>query len=1198
MHTHVGRYAAAVVLALAALAQPARAWTVINAAASGSGSFNWVAQQISAGLGDSSVSFAIPGPGPHVIPGTATFENRRVTINGHPDVTLGCVVYCHAGGALYNLRCTGASVALYQGGNITDGGRFVNSYLMLAGTGCTYTANNSFSGGGIAVGDGVTLRGISNAFVTLASGGTLADSAVTVLTCAGAGNDVQQCWIGGTNQHSTIQGDHNYLAHCTVVGAAVGGTLGGGLRIIGASNVVEECHCYSNAYAVSFDGSYNTLRRCVIGVAQSGAQALPNLIGVEVKNGAGNVIGGDPETERNSISGNLEYGIYAVCGSALRIEGNYIGTSVDGGSAVPNSAANAAAHAVYIALVTNATVGGIDRGNLIAGNHGSGVRAANAPQLRVVNNLIGTGKTGVGPQPNGGTGVDIQDSYDVIVSGNVIAGATAGYGVGIFDAGYCYVWGNHIGVNAPGTSAIPNALGGIYLDNCLNSVVGGTNAQNRNVISGNGGDGIFCYRSEVGSAGWVRIINNYVGVDATGTGALGNAQAGIFSGAWGTEIGGTNWYERNVLSANGRAGIELHEYNAFCTRIYGNYIGTDAAGARSMGGHAVAGVILGGCSNWLGGLQAGMGNLITASGGHGVLVTGGAFFSHHNCVAGNTIARNGGSGIGFANNAVKNTFAGNTFEDNALMAVDLWPLGYTYAEFESENMPNYYRRFPWLSRALSAGGSTVVYGALTSAVSMAFVIECYAAAGLSPGGYSHGRPLGSIAVSTDAGGVAIFTAQFAAAVAPGALISAIATDALGNSSELGPPVAVEGLQAAFTADPLVTVTNDPVQFTDCSHGTPLAWWWDFDNNGSVESTQQHPAYAYAAPGRKAVKLTVSNAVGVSSVVRTNYIYVAGRMRWAEPGTGLQSIIDASAPGDVIALSNGIYNGAGRVMDGTNVLVLDKDIVVLGSGGGSVGRALRRAPQATPAEIIIDGQHLHRCAQIVSGTVMGVTFANGCAGGSADRRGAPLGDDADGGGVVCRAAGTLERCIIRNCQAGIGGGLALYGGTAKSCLIVSNSADEGGGVALRYSAMAYNLTIADNAASSSAGGAAINDAQVWNSIVYFNTAPANANWSALNSVFSYACAVPAPPEPHSIATDPGFLPDYSIDPLSPCANRGLTFGWMDSAADLAGDARVQGDNVDLGAYEAVPEPAALGLLGLVTIYNVRFTMWRKQRGREK
>ena len=79
--------------------------------------------------------------------------------------------------------------------------------------------------------------------------------------------------------------------------------------------------------------------------------------------------------------------------------------------------------------------------------------------------------------------------------------------------------------------------------------------------------------------------------------------------------------------------------------------------------------------------------------------------------------------------------------------------------------------------------------------------------------------------------------------------------------------------AAFSATPTSGAAPLGVQFTDASSGGPTAWQWDFQNDGTVDSTQQNPSFVYANPGTYSVKLTVSNASGDDSVTKSSYITV-------------------------------------------------------------------------------------------------------------------------------------------------------------------------------------------------------------------------------------------------------------------------------------------------------------------------------------
>jgi PKD repeat protein len=80
--------------------------------------------------------------------------------------------------------------------------------------------------------------------------------------------------------------------------------------------------------------------------------------------------------------------------------------------------------------------------------------------------------------------------------------------------------------------------------------------------------------------------------------------------------------------------------------------------------------------------------------------------------------------------------------------------------------------------------------------------------------------------------------------------------------------------AGFKAVPLSGLAPLAVQFTDQSTGTgPLTYGWDFDNDGITDNTTQSPSYTYATAGNYTVNLTVTNAAGSDSEVKTDYITV-------------------------------------------------------------------------------------------------------------------------------------------------------------------------------------------------------------------------------------------------------------------------------------------------------------------------------------
>jgi PKD repeat protein len=64
-----------------------------------------------------------------------------------------------------------------------------------------------------------------------------------------------------------------------------------------------------------------------------------------------------------------------------------------------------------------------------------------------------------------------------------------------------------------------------------------------------------------------------------------------------------------------------------------------------------------------------------------------------------------------------------------------------------------------------------------------------------------------------------------------------------------------------------------VQFTDQSTGQVTSWAWDFENDGIIDSTEQDPTWIYNSAGTYTVNLTVTNAAGSDSEVKTDFITV-------------------------------------------------------------------------------------------------------------------------------------------------------------------------------------------------------------------------------------------------------------------------------------------------------------------------------------
>ena len=89
--------------------------------------------------------------------------------------------------------------------------------------------------------------------------------------------------------------------------------------------------------------------------------------------------------------------------------------------------------------------------------------------------------------------------------------------------------------------------------------------------------------------------------------------------------------------------------------------------------------------------------------------------------------------------------------------------------------------------------------------------------------------------------------------------------AINNSEE--PP------QPDFIADLREGFASLEVHFTDESTSNVISWEWDFDNDGTVDSTEQNPSYIYNNPGTYAVSLSVPGEGGPITKTKNAYIVV-------------------------------------------------------------------------------------------------------------------------------------------------------------------------------------------------------------------------------------------------------------------------------------------------------------------------------------
>lgn len=724
--------------------------------------------------------------------------------------------------------------------------------------------------GGAAVGNAVNGVLITNSADTATIGGTTANDrniisgngqdGIRISTADTTGNSVGGNFIG-TNLSGTAALANGFsgvrindCSNNTVGGTTAGernilsGNTGDGVVILGAT------------------ATGNQVKGNFIGTDVNGTADVGNsLIGVEIIGSSGNTVGGTTAAERNIISGNTQDGVSINTGPASNnlVIGNFIGTDVNGTAALGNSFSG-----VRINGCSNNTVGGTTAGtgNLLSGNAGDGVAilGAAATGNQVIGNFIGTDVNGTADVGNLLNGVEIIGSSGNTVGGttagarNIISGNTQdGVSINTAPAANNLVIGNFIGTTLTGTTALGNSFSGVRINGCANNTIGGMTAGERNLLSGNAGDGVVVLGTATGN----QILGNYIGTTVTGTGDLGNLLAGveILTGSTSTEVRG------NVISCNHRQGGTITALNAniYITgsnsnTIAGNIIGLQADGSSPfapnggprgvflaansnsnqiggttvadrniISGHQHTGVEIASAStlnqvqgNFIG--VAADGTTARGNGDNGIAIA----IANNNLIGGtnpgegNVIASNGRSGVGMAS-GTGNRVLSNSIFGNTVLGIDLGNDGVVQANDagDGDSGGNNLQNFPVLSAAYFTGTNTQIQGTLNSTAGRTFRIEFFTNPACDGSGNGEGQTLlSSTMVTTNGSGNATINVTLAMATTLGETITATATDQTSNDTSefsacrtitLAPPT----LTKSFTPDTILVGQTSVLTFT-------------------------------------------------------------------------------------------------------------------------------------------------------------------------------------------------------------------------------------------------------------------------------------------------------------------------------------------------------------------------------------------------
>ena len=916
---------AAVVLFAAFTRGNAANYVVINTNDSGNGSLRQAIINADSNTPPNTISFQIPGSGPFTISPQSTFPplNQPVVVDGttQPGYANVPLIQINAAG----ISASSDALTLSGGGSTITGLAIVRSRrdaIRISGlgtnvvTGCylgvdasgTNNLGNSEAGVYIYRSSYNVIGGTNTQTRNIISGNLLGiqidDGPAPQL---GAGNIIQGNYIGTTASGASPLGNTNYGIYLT---SSPSNQIGG--AVSGAQNLISG-NLSSGIFLVGASTSNNVISGNLIGTDLAGSHSLSNkLSGITLYGSSGNRIGGTNALGRNTVSGNGSQGILVLnfgttnAGNNV-IQGNYIGTDVTGRLALPNQT-----NGIILSGVYGNLIGGTNRilGNVISGNVQSGlvIALAGASNNIVSGNFIGSDATGTNALPNTYSGVTISGALGNTVggtnngTGNLISGnlqhgvylQTAGPGANL-------VQGNFIGTDVTGRLAVSNNYSGIKIESAANWI-GGSTAAARNLIAGNVQFGIYLFG---GGASSNVIQGNYIGTDFSGTNALPNGPAGFAGiylvGALANTIGGFAPGGGNVISGNGDKGISLNVASSFNT-IQGNYIGADATGTRPIA-NANGGIyIFNSSTNYIGGTNAGAGNLISGNDADGVYVSA----SSGMLIQGNYIGTklDGTTALGnLWHNIEFDAGASNNLVGGSIPAADnriafTRTAGYVGVRVRSGCVGNQVLRNSFFSNGAGSpvglgitvgnvgvttnglpvftnavtGNGTLARGSLFSTPNRTFLLQIYAIVVTNISGYGEGLVcLGSTNITTDGTGHATFATVFATNVPAGEYISGTVTDSTNNTSEFAADILVQA-PPAFSVIFSNLVSGVVSNYNTGLRTNPVSHIVTTNTPGWVLSTNYHKSYYLSWPTNPpgfAVVQSTSLAPAAAWVASTN-----------------------------------------------------------------------------------------------------------------------------------------------------------------------------------------------------------------------------------------------------------------------------------------------------------------------------------------
>lgn len=524
------------------------------------------------------------------------------------------------------------------GGDVSIQANYITANS-IAGVVCQGTGNEIY-GNYFGYNSGFSIQGTQDRGVIL-EGVTCNGNSIGAIPATQFGNT----FVAMNNSGILIQSDaNNNSVTANFIGQDQGGAVpniqpigveifnGAGItNLIGASFPGGQNYIGGNNIGVSCGAPNQTIRNNWIGLTSAGNVAQTNDVGIELHSNASNTkIGGSLPNEPNHICSSTGPGIRIIGSTTFGNEvfGNYIGLGPDMATVFPNQTG------IRIEGGSDANLIGdpasANGGNIIDGTTDGAImiQDVGTNDQEIYNNKIGENQS---------------NTYGIVIangpSGNLIGGGgfnernyvinCDSVGIGIYGSIDNHIKGNYVGLMADGTSVAGNMIG-IFLTNADNNTIGGSGANEQNMVQGNTEVGIMIDNGSDGNT----IQNNYIGTDISGnfaSASTANKIGMICRGGMNNQIGGDfNADEGNIICGNLEEGIIIH--SSSLSVVEGNNIGISLDLSSYIGNGGAGMLVYASNNNFIGQVGNGHENVIAAN-ADGIVL----YYSNDNTLSNNFI---------------------------------------------------------------------------------------------------------------------------------------------------------------------------------------------------------------------------------------------------------------------------------------------------------------------------------------------------------------------------------------------------------------------------------------------------------------------------------------------------------------------------------------------------------------------------------